>query len=148
MGTGSGAGLNRVTKTLLTTAAALANSGIQMTEAKGFAKWEFSLNGTFTGYSVALYGTIDPGVITFPSAGPYLSGPSAPTVGYPIPGAANSSWFLLPSPADQTGAGTETNPLVATGVSLYFQGPLTAVGCVATGSSQTGTVIVLAMATP
>jgi hypothetical protein len=148
MSTGSGAGLTRVTKTRLTTAAASANSGIQRLAAKAFTKWEFSLNGSFTGYSVAIYGTIDPGVITYPSAGPYLSGPYAATAGYPAPGAANSSWFLLPSPADQTGAGTETNPLVAVGVSLYFQGPLTAVGCVATGSSQTGTVSVLAMAAP
>jgi len=144
---GSEAGLVRIDKLILTTSAALADSGPTCLEAKAWRNWTFTLEGTFTGYSVAIYGTNDP-----KTAGT-LPGTATP----PFPGDAGgsfaitptqSNWFLIPAEAIQSGTGTETNPLIATAASLSYDRPLLAVRAVATGSGQTGTVSVRVAAVP
>lgn len=113
-------------KTILTTSAALADSGPQCQEGKFWTRWSFSLAGTFTGYSVQLYGTLD--------------GATAAGTG--------NNWFTLPAPAEQGGTGTVANPLTNTSQSMQYAAPLLAVRAVATGTAQTGTVAVLVTATP
>lgn len=125
---------------LLTTAAASFDSGVQMNEASGYTNWRFQLTGTFTGYSVQLYGTIDPAAKNSIVPGQSLVSHGDTTT---VPA---TSWFALDAPA--VAVGTESNPLTAAGQSLKHSGPLVAVRAVATGSSQTGSVTVLGFAAP
>ena len=147
MATGSGLGLvvggSAGGVTLVVTSAASADSGVQLNEFDGFSKWSFQLLGTFTGYSVTIYGTNDPAA-KYQTQNSFF-GPNTTLVmhGATIP---TSSWFVLDAPA--TSAGTETNPLVASGTSLNHSGKLVAVRAVVTGTAQTGTVTVIAAVSP
>src|SRR5271166_1881811 len=133
MGSPSGAGLVKIGgvggKNILTTAAAgPVYSGVQIIEGYGLQKWLFQLTGTFTGYSVAIYGTTDPTAVIPSQGGQGQNQYGQPSsfianAAFAAP-ASNPSWFLLPSPADIAGAGSEVNPLVEAGASLYFQGTI------------------------
>ena len=127
---GSEAGLVRMgssgPKVILTTAGASGDSGPTCQEAKFWTKWAFSLAGTFTGYSVMIYGTMDP----------------ATAVGN------GSNWFEIPAEAVQSGTGVEANPLTSNVQSLSYDRPLLAVRALASGPSATGSVQVLVMAVP
>jgi hypothetical protein len=122
---GNEAGLVRMgnsgPKVILSTSAASADSGTGPTcaEAKFWTKWTFSLTGTFTGYSVQIYGTLD-----------------------------GTSWFLLPARSDQSGTGIEANPLTSISQSLSYDRPLKGVRAIASGVGQTGTVNVNVSAVP
>src|SRR5487761_2072814 len=103
------------------------------TDATGFTKWLFQLvpadgSTTFSGYSVTLYGTIDSRAYRQIANG---NNPGQ-TTGITLPAGA---WFVLPSPADQTGTGTPANPLTATNPFLNVSLPLVAVRAVLTASS-------------
>jgi len=147
MATGSGLGLvvggSAGGVNLVSTSAASADSGVQLNEFDGFSKWSFQLLGTFTGYSVTIYGTNDPAA-KYQTQNSFF-GPITTLVthGATIPA---TSWFVLDAPA--TSAGTEANPLVAAGTSLNHSGKLVAVRAVVTGTAQTGTVTVLASVSP
>ena len=136
-------GTNGGVSLLVTSVAGPVDSGVQMNEASGFTKWTFQLLGTFTGYSVQVYGTIDPAAkyLTTPVPGQNFV-PHGNTAVVPA-----TSWFPLDAPAAATGT-TESNPLTATGQSLNHSGALVAVRVVATGTSQTGQVTVVGFATP
>lgn len=127
---GSDAGLVRMGsqggKPILVTSIASADSGATCQEAKYFTRWRFQLAGTFTGYSVQLYGTLDANTAKGLAA----------------------NWFPLDSPAVQSGTGNVANPLTNTTQSMQYDGPLQAARAVATGTAQTGTVTVLAEAIP
>jgi hypothetical protein len=107
------------------------DSGPVGVEGIGFSKWGFQLLGTFTGFSVAIYGTLDPAA--------YLAW-EAKIQGNTVPAVPATSWALLPAPDEETGTGgTATNPLVAAGVILpYNLSGLVAVRAVATASGATG----------
>jgi hypothetical protein len=154
MGHPSGAGLVRIggvggENILTTSAAGPTYSGVKIIEGYGMQKWLFQLTGTFTGYSVSIFGTTDPAAVVPSYPGGLYNQPGSfvanPAFAAP---ASNPSWFLLPSPSDIAGAGTEVNPLVAAGTSLYFQGTIRACCAVATGTAQTGTVNVLVTVAP
>ena len=115
---------------LASTSAASLTTAPMMLEAFRLHKWNFALSGTFTGYSVAIQGTIDP------NTSGYLGGPT-PT---------GTSWFLLSGPSQQGGEGVEANPLTTTTMSLQYDGQLKAVRAVITGTAQTGTVYVYGFA--
>ena len=121
----------RLPKTLFSLTAA-GNSGVQLVEAAGFSDWNFQLTGTFTGFTVTLYGTLDPAVRTD------LAGASAT---YPLPGAAGGAWFALPARAVESTGDTNVfnNPLTAITQGFRYQGPLVAVIAVATVATPTGT---------
>lgn len=117
-----------------------------MVEAKGFTKWVFSLAGTFTNFSVTIYGTYDT------AAKDPVSLLASSTYAVPQTG---GNWFILPAPAEQGGAetGVYANPLTNSSTSnnpqsLYYQGPLVAVGLFIQGATSTGTVKVLGFAAP
>ena len=153
----SGAGLNRVGfrggKIILTcTKDGTYDSGIVMSEAMAFSKWLFQLrvegsgSGTVSGWSVTLYGTIDPTAFDLYeqfNAGGYTTNPLTllPT----------TSWVGIPAPSTEDtspDAYAWANPLTATGLSLYSPAPWIAVRAVAVGSSSTGAIDVLAFAVP
>jgi len=113
-------------KVILTSAAGIADSGPTCQEAKFWKNWTFSLAGTFTGYSVTIYGTTD----------------AATAAGN------GNNWFVLPGPAEQSGTGIEANPLTSVTQSLSYRGPLMAVRALANGTGQTGTVNAQVLATP
>ena len=162
---GSGAGLNRVGqlggKRLLsfgTAAVAVAaplagygtigitDSGPIMWEAIGFKTWAFQQLGGTTGYSVTIYGTIDPSLYTYLDSvtGAIATPQQLATI---VPA---SSWVPLPGPAEQTGTGTIANPMVS-GTTNFFQynGTLVAVRAVLTATvTPTGTGTVVGFATP
>jgi hypothetical protein len=115
------------------TALASYDSGPQMLAAKRYTKWTFHLEGTFTNYSVLIYGTTDDN--------------TAGWIGYP-PTTFQANWFPLPAPSMQAGAGTVQNPLTAVGQSMTYVGPLVAVRAVFTGTSQTGTCGLYGFAVP
>jgi hypothetical protein len=117
----SGAGLNRIGQrggvpffvsnagtAQAVSASGTTDSGIQMLEGIGYTKWAFQLLGTFTGFSVAVYGTIDPVIYTSLYSNPndnldiYRGSTSL------VP---STSWFLLPAPSEQGGTGAVNNPL-------------------------------------
>lgn len=128
----------RFAKTILSTSAASATGTPDMLEASGFNHWVFQLTGTFTNYSVAIYGTLDPNITV--GQMPILN------TNYAAPNAAGGAWFLLPAPSDQSGTGPVNNPLTTITQVLECKLPLAAVCAVATGNAQTGTVNVLAWA--
>jgi hypothetical protein len=132
----------RFPKVILSTSAASATSSPtpQMTEACGYSEWDFGLTGIFTGYSVTIYGTLDPAAV---------NQDGSPNVNYPAPGAAGGAWFGLqaPLPESSDDAFQYFNPLTAITENLHYKGALVAVCAVATGTSQTGTVNVVAWAT-
>jgi hypothetical protein len=127
---GSPAGLVRLGslggKVILTTSAATANSGPTCLEANSWTNWTISLAGTFSGYSVTIYGTNDQATAN---------------------GTAQN-WFPLAAPADQSGTGTVVNPLTSITQQLYYGKPLRAVMAIAIGTAQTGTVSVEVQASP
>lgn len=125
-------------KTILSTAAAgTTQSGVQMTEARGFRNWMFTLAGTFTGFSVTIYGTIDPAA---------LLANGQPNPNYPVPGAAGGNWFALNPGTSATSPADVANPLTVMTSYCPFGSPLVAVCAVAVGTAPTGTCNVLAFA--
>lgn len=131
----------RLPKVILSTSAASATSAptLWMTEAKGFSDWAFGLTGTFTGYSVQLYGCLDPNVV---------NDNGTPNTSYGNPGAGGAAWFPLPAQSTEGTGDTSTfnNPLTAINQVMTYKFLLLAVCAVATGTSQTGTVNVVAWA--
>jgi hypothetical protein len=134
----SGAGLNRVGQnggevllTLRSSATALAapqagygtigvnDSGFVLWEAIGFTKDTVQLIGPgaiAAGYTVGVYGTVDPAAR--PNGSPLPKGSTA------LPA---SSWSLLPGQA-ATGGGPEANPLVSgTNTLVFISGGITAI---------------------
>ncbi|MDE2098158.1 MAG: hypothetical protein KGL39_12965 [Patescibacteria group bacterium] len=131
----------RFPKTILTcTATATSNPTVQMAEASGFGEWEFALTGTFTGFSVQLYGTIDPKAV---------NDDGTPNTTYGAPGAAGAAWFPLPAQSTEGTGDTSVfnNPLTAINQIMHYKGHLVAVCAVATGTSPTGTCNVVSWAT-
>lgn len=122
---------------LSTSAAGTTNSGVQMAEARGFKNWMFCLAGTFTGFSVTIYGTIDPNALTDGR----VANPN-----YPVPGAPGGNWFALNPGPQATAPADVQNPLTANTQNCPFPQLLVAVCAVAVGSTPTGTVNVLAFA--
>jgi hypothetical protein len=127
-----------------------------MPEAIGSSKWTFQLvrspssATTFSGLSVTIYGTIDSRAYADwkNSNEPAAYGLNLTQGGVPqtIPA---DSWFVLPSPSDQTGAGAAVNPLTAPGSFLYCSLNLVAVRAVLTGSTTpTGSCDVIGFAVP
>lgn len=160
----SGAGLNRASVIALTiqdknTAvvtsprSAYGTTGVNDTgpipvlgEARDFTKWTFSLIGAGTGYSLSVYGTVDPvAYATWKNAlnpNLYLNVTNKPST-------PASSWFLLPAPAEQTGTGSVANPMTDTNPLLQFSGALVGVRIVLTASvSASGTRQVVVEAAP
>lgn len=121
------------------------DSGPIGVEAIGFSKWGFQLiqygSTALTGYSATIYGTLDP--IAYRAWQAAIQGLAAVTV-------PATSWFILPSPAEQTGAGVSTNPITQTGVVLpYNLSPLVAVRCVlTTDGTGAGTANVVGFGVP
>lgn len=119
--------------------------------AAGFTKWTFQLIGPgagSAGYTVSLYGTVDPALLQYV----YTTGPSS---GQPMDTCATtaipaSSWFLLPAPSEQSGTGQVGNPLVSSGAQLLIVSmDLIAVRAVLTTiGAPTKSVTVLASAAP
>ena len=128
------------------------DSGVFLTEAKGFTKWVFQLLGpgaTAAGYTITILGTIDPQVQY--SIDVSQQNPQTPSNLYgsrtSIPA---TNWFVIPGPSEQTGTGTMANPLVS-GTTQIFQAnlPLTAVRAVLTTiGTPTASAYVVAMAVP
>ncbi len=107
----------------------------------GMSKYTFQLVGGGTGYSVSVYGTIDPTA--------YLSY----TQHYGSDGFEGSvpatSSGLLPAPSEQSGTGNMANPLTSTALFLYCNMPLVAVRAVLTASATpTGSVSLIGFAIP
>lgn len=121
------------------------DSGPIAVEAIGFSKWAFQLcqEGAtpLVGYSAQIYGTIHPAAYRAWQA--KIQGLATVTV-------PASAWFPLPAPSEQSGTGTSTNPITATGVVLpYNLSPLVAVRCVlTTNASGAGTAQVFAFGIP
>lgn len=105
-----------------------------MLAAARYTKWVFQLEGTFTNYSVQVFGTTD--ILT--------SG----WIGYGPTSGLAQNWFLLPAESVQAGTGTEQNPLTAVNQSLTFDRPLKGVMAIFTGTAQTGTCGLYGYATP
>jgi hypothetical protein len=180
---GSGAGSNLVQGFLLTnvssTSSSVANplttygtfgvndSGGALAEARGFTKWTFSLINIGTvalaGYTVTLYGTVDPNANQtwwYACQGRTPSGTSAlPAGGVPnalgsaaqgyYPGIPTSSWFVLPGPSEAGTGGGIANPLTPTTPIFTVNLPLNMVRAVVTANSAaTGTFNVAAQAIP
>jgi len=117
-----------------------------MFEAIGFKTWSFQHLGGTTGYSVSIYGTIDPALYKYLDTTESANFNPA-TLATIVPA---SSWVLLPSPAENTGTGTVANPMVSgTSNFLQFSGTLVAVRAVLTATTTpTGTGTVVGFATP
>lgn len=121
-----------------------------MAEAQGFTKWQFALvpapgQTTFSGYSVTLLGTVDSRAYGQweASINPYkYYNTTAPTL-------PAGSWFLLPAPSDQSGTGSDANPLTSTNPLLNVSRPLVAVRAVLTGvTAPAGSCQVIGFAVP
>ena len=128
------------------------DSGIQMSEAIAFSKWLFQLRvqntegGTVSGWSVTLYGTIDPQA--FDLYDQYNAGGWTTN---PLTLLPATSWVAIPAPSTEGAspdAYTWANPLTATALALYSPAPWIAVRAVAVGSSSTGAIDVLGFAVP
>lgn len=135
----------RKPKVLINTSGAGTVNGTPWVDASGFKDWTFSLcsatvGGTITGWSVSIYGTLDPNVL---NADGVTVNPN-----YPAPGAAGASWFLLPAESVETTGDTATfaNPLTALSQVLRYKGPLLAVCAVSVGTAPTGTINVVGWA--
>jgi hypothetical protein len=190
----SGAGANRWGReggvpilTAVPGTAVTFDSGIWGVEAGYWTTWTFMgvrlySADTITGWTVTIYGTIDPrayqlfnpeGYGFAPGSGITARGPgvgasSNATLVNPFSdgggiigtnagstGLDTYSWIVLPGPAEQTGTGPATNPLVFTASGnpgmFQFKGNISAVRAVATctaGGTSTGTLVVLASAAP
>jgi hypothetical protein len=163
----SGAGLNRVglrggellLSLLPASTGAALDSGIQMTEAIGFKDFAFQFIGPgaqTVGYSVTVYGTLDPAIYV---AGQPVGQPTQNVNGVNItptgkgssPTALLTSWFILPGPSEQGSTGVMANPMLSgTAPILRVNWPLVAVRAVATiltgGSAPTNGVQVVCFA--
>jgi hypothetical protein len=114
------------------------DSGAVMWEGIGFTKWVFQFIGGITGYTVTLYGTIDPAAR--PNGQPIAKGSTA------IPA---TSWFVLPGPSEQGGTGTINNPITGTNPLFTASLPLVAVRAVVTAiATPTGQGAVIGFAVP
>lgn len=114
-------------------------SGVQMTEARGFRNWNFCLAspGTINGYSVTIYGTLDPAAI-LPNG--------QPNPNYPNPGAAGGNWFALNPGTSAAAPADVANPLTAVTSYCPFGSPLVAVCVAVVASAASGTINVLGFA--
>jgi hypothetical protein len=127
------------------------DSGLCMIEAQGFTKWTMQLCpeplgvGLPDGYEVSLYGTIDrTGYLAWEEKnyGP-TGGPMGSTIVPP------GSWMLLSAPSDQSGTGTDGNPLTFRTPALAPSRGLLAVRAVLTAStSPSGGAVVYGNAVP
>jgi hypothetical protein len=136
------------------------DSGIQAPEGIGFSKWAFQMIGagaTAAGYTVTLYGTLDPAAYDDAFGRPYggtgsrLLQVTAQGRGYT--GLPATSWFPLPAPSEQSGTGVITNPMISGSASIMFcTMPLVAVrakAVVATGGgAPTNPIQVLVFGVP
>lgn len=129
----------RFPKQIITTNAASADSGVVFFEGAGFEHYAFQLTGTFTNYTVTIYGTLDPAAVV-------TQGQIAANAAYPAPGAAGGAWFPIPAPSEQSGTGPVVNPLTAINQVLETKVPLVAVWVHVAGASQTGSVTVVGWA--
>ena len=126
---------------ILQTDQASADSGAKIMAARGFSKWVFQLRGTFTGYSVTIYGTISAEAAEIYDQNVLAGIPDAKII------IGNDAWFGIPAPSTSAAdAFVYVNPLTTTGQVLYSGIPLNAVRAIATGTTQTGIVRVLAFA--
>lgn len=159
----SGAGLNRVGqyggRLLLSASTAVtpvatpltgygtiggSDSGPIMWEGIGFSKWGFQILGGGTGYSVSVYGTLDPVLFKYLDTPGTAGTPQALALIVPA-----SSWFLLPAPSSETGTGADANPMVAANPTMLASRPLVAVRAVVTATATpTGVISVVGFATP
>ncbi len=120
------------------------DTGPFMLEAKGFKNWFFTFfgNGTITGGSVTVYGTID-------EATSGVMAPVAP-MGYALPTFVSAgNWFPLLAPSEQAvAAASEANPVtVFNGTQLtMFNRGLYAVRLVANAYTGGGTISVEVLA--
>jgi hypothetical protein len=161
----SGAGLNRVGarggEVLLTLSpnSTSLDSGTQMSEAIAMKTWTFQIIGpgaAAAGYTVTLYGTIDPAaydnVFGRPGPDPVTGAPAVKASGKGNLLVPATSWFALPGPAEQGGTGTMTNPMVS-GTSNILQVSMAlvavrAVAVIGTAPAPTLGIQVLGFATP
>jgi len=151
----SGAGLNRVGarggKLLVQcTGDGTYDSGIVMPEAIGFTKWLFQFvklgTTSVTGWSVTIYGTIDPAAYDLNDQ--YLQGGWTTN---PLTQLPTTSWVPIPAPSTEDTAPDAyawANPLTATTSALYTNAPWVAVRAVAVGSGSAGAISVYGFAVP
>lgn len=98
------------------------NSGIIGNEFNGFSDIGFQMvpytaGTTPTGYSAAVYATLDPAA---------RNNDGTLNTNYPIPGAAGGAWFELPAVSSQNAAPDTqnyANPLTAITQALFYRGP-------------------------
>lgn len=132
------------------------DSGIQLVAGTGFSKYTFSIigpNAATPGYTIAIYGTIDPALLRFIESPPgQANGLLDGDVSGIVPA---TSWFLLSGPADQSGTGAIANPMVTGGATstttVVFEHafPLVAIRAVVIDTNApTDNVTLLAMVTP
>jgi hypothetical protein len=151
---GSGAGLNRsgvnggVAILQTSETSGTVSSGLIVEGGQFFSKWTFQLiplapSTTFSGHSVAVYGTIDPQAIILWQQ--FRQGQIADLSSFP-----STSFFQLPAPADgSTGdLSVWNNPLTDVGQCLYTPMPLVGVAAVDTITDGSGGVALLMMSIP
>jgi hypothetical protein len=134
------------------------DSGIMAAEGIGFSKWVFQIIGagsSAAGYTVTLYGTIDPAAYNavwgYPG-NPAQNIPAIAASGMRYKGLPSTSWFQLPGPSEQSGTGNMSNPMIS-GISntLFTTLPLVAVratAVISTTSVPTSPVQVLVFGVP
>lgn len=129
------------------TAGSAIDSGVQFLDANGYPRFAFQLLGTFTGMSATFFGTFDPALYAF-----YLAnigtwqGQALGAGGGGILVPPATSWFQLPAPSEQGGAGTVSNPLTTAGTVLEIRVPVMAVRVVITAAAATGTCTAVGVA--
>jgi hypothetical protein len=91
----------------------LNDSGGLLHTLAGFTKWRFQIIGagaTTAGYSISIYGTLDPALLNYVyQQGPHSGLPMDTCAVTAIPA---TSWQLVDSPSDQSGTGVVANPMV------------------------------------
>ena len=152
---GSGAGLNFANKVLLRCAASASATydsatqyGPLMWEAAFFSKTSIQLialgeTTAITGWSVTCYGTHD-----FRALGMSQSPPKGVPAGFTLP---STSWVPIAAPESEDAspdAFAWSNPLTGFGQSLFSPEPWVAIRVVATATSATGDIAVIATRTP
>lgn len=162
---GSGAGLNRYSATILdgvnANTTAITNplagygttgyndTGIVGAEARNWTKWAFQMrqNGTSAAtFEVSIYGTV--------SEAAYIQWMQAFNPGQSVSSffgtvTVNASdWFLLPGPSEQSGTGSISNPLTTTSPFLEYSGALIAVRAVLTTQGTAGSISIVVTASP
>jgi hypothetical protein len=114
-----------------------------MTEAIAFSKWLFQITPSTTaapsGWSVTVYGTIDPAAYNLKDA--YDAGGWTTN---PLTLLPTTSWVAIPSPeTEDTSPDTFAwhNPITGSGQALYTNAPWAAIRVVAIGTTTNGSSI-------